>query len=493
MTFCYEGSWEDVFENVSFQIDTSWKLGFTGRNGKGKTTFLKLLQGNYEYQGTIATSVDFEYFPFEVSDISKNTIDVVEEVYPAYEFWKLLREMSYLEISEEVLFRPFETLSHGERTKILLAALFLKENAFLLIDEPTNHLDMEGRRCVMEYLQKKKGFILVSHDRKFLDGCIDHILSINRTNIEVQKGNFSSWYENKQKRDQFEMAENEKLKKEISHLKAAARRTDAWAKKSENSKIGYDPVKQENWNGRRPFIGEKTRKMQARRKDIKGKQEKAINEKAGLLKNMEEIESLKLWPRQHVKQQLVRLDKVQIRYNEKPIFKPVTFEINQGERIALKGKNGCGKSSILKLIYEESMEYQGEFYKVKDLKISYVSQDTSMLQGSLREFANQKEIDETLLKTVLRKLDFSREQLDKPMETYSGGQKKKVLIAGSLCEKAHLYLWDEPLNFIDVFSRIQMEELLLKFQPTMLFVEHDQTFLENVADRIINLEETLQP
>ena len=119
--------------------------------------------------------------------------------------------------------------------------------------------------------------------------------------------------------------------------------------------------------------------------------------------------------------------------------------------------------------------------------ISYCAQDTSSLHGTIREYAAENEIDETLLMAVLRKLDFSRIQFEKKIEDYSGGQKKKVLIAGSLCKRAHLYIWDEPLNFIDVFSRMQIEELILKFKPTMILVEHDRAFMENVATRVVEI------
>ena len=183
LTFGYDGSYDNIFENVSFQIDTDWKLGFTGRNGRGKTTFLNLLLGKYEYRGTIAAKTNFEYFPFAVTEPENHTIDVIESIYPDYELWQVMRELSLLQVDEDVLYRPFVTLSNGEQTKVLLAALFLKENSFLLIDEPTNHLDMEARKVVSDYLKSKRGFILVSHDRAFLDNCIDNILSINKTNI----------------------------------------------------------------------------------------------------------------------------------------------------------------------------------------------------------------------------------------------------------------------------------------------------------------------
>lgn len=165
ITFSYPSSFDPVFENVSFQIDTEWKLGLVGRNGRGKTTLLKLLLGEYEYRGKITGAVTFDYFPFPVSDKTQMTEGILRQVCQNARQWELIRELSYLGIESEVLWRPFETMSNGEQTKALLAALFLKEEHFLLIDEPTNHLDVEGRRQMADYLKRKRGFILVSHDR----------------------------------------------------------------------------------------------------------------------------------------------------------------------------------------------------------------------------------------------------------------------------------------------------------------------------------------
>ena len=144
LTFSYEGSYNDIFQNVSFQIDTDWKLGFCGRNGTGKTTFLNLLLGRYECKGSISSIVSFEYFPFTVSDSSLSSQEIAETIVPNALLWQIKRELFLLAVDEDVLYRPFSTLSEGEKTKILLASLFLKENNFLLIDEPTNHLD-KGR------------------------------------------------------------------------------------------------------------------------------------------------------------------------------------------------------------------------------------------------------------------------------------------------------------------------------------------------------------
>ena len=487
LTFAYPGSYDNVFERVSFQIDSNWKLGFIGRNGKGKTTFLKLLLGNYEYEGTIAASVQFQYFPFEITDPDASVLEIVDSVCFDYQRWELMRELNLLQVSEDVLYRPFGTLSNGEQTKVMLAALFLKENSFLLIDEPTNHLDLPGRKIVGDYLKGKSGFILVSHDRFFLDDCVDHVLSINKTNIEIERGNFSSWFENKERKDNFEIVENEKLKKEIKRLRETSKEKAQWSDVAESRKIGFDPMKTEKNVNRRVNEAKKSKKAMKRSKALEQRQEKAIVEKSKLLKNLETADKLKISTLPYHTSRLVFLDKVAIWYGDTTVCEGVSFSIEKGDRIALSGRNGSGKSSIIKLICGQDIPHTGEVKIGSGILISYVSQDTSDLKGDLTSFAKEHQIDETLLKAILRKLDFQRVQFEKDISDFSGGQKKKVLIAKSLCEKSHLLIWDEPLNFIDVISRMQIENLILDYKPTILFVEHDRAFCENIATKKIEL------
>ncbi|MCI8666182.1 MAG: ABC-F type ribosomal protection protein [Dorea sp.] len=484
LSFSYEGSFEEVFKEVSFRIDTDWKLGFVGRNGRGKTTFLNLLLGKYKYQGHISASTEFAYFPYDVEEKDRLTLDILEALNPQLEQWKIFRELNLLKADAEVLYRPFSTLSYGEQEKVLLAALFLGEERFLLIDEPTNHLDVEARRQIAQYLNKKKGFILVSHDRNFLDSCVDHILSINKMNIQVQKGNFSSWYANKEASDRLEAAQNQKLESEVKRLKQASRQSSGWSEQVEKSKKGQRVA------GLRPdrgFIGHKAAKMMKRAKNLENRQQQAIEEKSKLLKNVETMDVLKLCPLIYHKDILAEFKEVSISYDEKKVCSQISFDIRQGDRVCLSGRNGCGKSSILKLLLGEKLTWAGEVNVGSGLKISYISQDTSYLKGNLKELAQEYGLEESLFKALLRKLDLEKGQFEKDVSLYSAGQKKKVLLAKSLCEQAHLYVWDEPLNYIDVLSRVQIEELLLECQPTILFVEHDLTFREHVATKVVEM------
>lgn len=498
LTFSYEGSFDNIFENVSFSVDTDWKLGLIGRNGKGKTTFLNLLLGNYEYAGTISASTVFDYFPYPVTreQMNRPAAEFADILKNQCELWRVICELEQLCEDAEILYRPFQTLSPGERTKVLLAILFSGENDFLLIDEPTNHLDQESREQVKTYLSQKKGFILVSHDRDLLDACIDHVLVLNRQTIEVQNGNFSSWWENKQRKDQFARTENEKHLKEIGKLRQAATRSARWADKNENTKIGIDPIKDHDRGcGTRPYIGAKTKKMQNRVKQLENRINREIEEKEGLLVDLEQIVNLKLTPLKHHKETLVNIRDYGVRYltADSPVFTGLTFTVKQGQRIALHGANGCGKSTLIKMLLQKAAETSaimpviesGSCETASGLIVSYINQDTSGLKGDISRFCEEWQLDQSLFCAVLRQLGLERVQFVKNMEDYSEGQKKKILIAASLLTPAHLYIWDEPLNYIDVFSRMQIEKLLLDYQPTMVFVEHDVRFREKIATEVV--------
>ena len=500
LTFGYEGSFDYVFENVSFSIDTNWKLGFIGRNGKGKTTFLHLLMGKYATDGAIQTSTRFDFFPYDISAHQSKmpVVEFMEELKPGCEMWRVICELDALLESSEILYRPYCELSPGERTKALLAILFSEENEFLLIDEPTNHLDKSARECVKEYLASKKGFILVSHDRDLLDACTDHCLVLNRSSIEVQNGNFSTWWENKQRKDQFAMAENEKHMKEIRKLNRATERVTKWADKNEGTKIGFDPIKEPDRGiGTRSYIGAKTKKMQSRAKQMEKRIEREIEEKSGLLQDIESPIDLKLVQLTHHKKRLVQAKDYSLRYMDaqKPVFEGLYFEIENGDRIALSGKNGSGKTTLIKKILQKcssdtsSMEIveEGVCEVASGLVVSYVGQETAGLNGNLANYCKEHGLDKSLFFAILRQLDFEREQFFKNIENYSEGQKKKVLLAASLLTPAHIYIWDEPLNYIDVFSRMQLEKLILQYQPTMLLVEHDTSFCEKIATKVIEL------
>ncbi len=512
LTFKYDTNGDDIFKDVSLNLDTDWKFGLIGRNGRGKTTLLKIIKGELVGSGTISSSVNFEYFPIEIKDKYITTMEAVKEAIAPFKLWErqmeeyacdegkqaeygdileeyifndgyiieemIKKEVGLMELDIEILNRNFDTLSGGEQTKMMLIALFLRKNHFLLIDEPTNHLDFKGREVVGKYLERKKGFILVSHDRDFVDRVVDHILSINKADIEIQRGNYSTWQENKDRQDSFELGKDDKLRKDISRLQKTAKEKANWSNQIEASKIGtgvYD----------RGFVGHKAAKMMKRAKNIENRQNKAIEEKSKLLKNIERDEKLELFVEDGVKDTVVWVQNLSISYDGKEIFKPISFEIKKGDCLWLRGENGSGKSSLIKALIGEDIEYSGQIIKTKN--ISYLSQDTSHLKGSLDVFIEEQEVNETILKNNLHKLGFEKSHYIKPLEEWSEGQKKKLLLAKSLCDRAELYIWDEPLNFIDIITRKQIEKLICEVKPTMLLVEHDTSFINSVVTKVVEI------
>lgn len=488
LTFAYPGG-DPLFEDVSFRLDTDWRLGFVGRNGRGKTTFLRLLRRELTGQGRISLPGGLRFVSFpptvDAALAALPALDVLRRLAPEAEDWQFWREAGLLGLDDSVLDRPWQLLSGGERTKLALTLLFLDDgDAFALIDEPTNHLDRDGRAAVSAYLRAKRGFIVVSHDRDFLDSCIDHILALNRTNLEVMQGNFSAWWADKARRDAAELAEAEHHRREADRLEAAARRSANWASNSE-------AAKHERNGGLRPdrgFAGHKAAKMMKRAKSIETRLLAEAEARRALGKNVEESEALKLSPLTYPVRRLLTLEEVQVCYDGEAVNAPVSLTLERGEKIALCGANGCGKSSLLHLICGEALDYRGKLNRPEHLRIAYVGQETGQLSGLPEDIARDAGIEVSRFLMLLRKLDFGREQLVRPIEQFSEGQKKKVLLARSLATEAHLYVWDEPLNYIDVLSRIQIEALLRESDATMLFVEHDAAFSAAVATREVRME-----
>ena len=485
LSFTYDGSYTPVFEHISFNFDTSWRLGLIGRNGKGKTTLLRLLMGEVKPEGHIAMPLTPVYFPYPITDEAQCTRDIMRQAAPDAEEWQLLCELNQLDVDDSVLDRPFYTLSKGEQTKTLLAALFAREDAYPLIDEPTNHLDAHGRALVADYLRRKDGYLLVSHDRAFLNRCIDHVLSLNRSDVWVMQGNYDTWENRLNQHNEYEQSRNEVLRRDIKHLEESARRTAEWAAKAEKGKFHVAPSVSAVVD--RGFVGAKAASMMKKSTNAIHRKERAIEEKKSLLHNVEKVGELKLTVLRHPKDVLISVTGGKVEYDGRVVCEHIHFVLRQGQRLSLTGPNGCGKSSVLKALAGMGGSLTGEISIAPNLVISYVPQQTDDLTGSMDEFISRSGIDETLFKAILRNMDFTRDLFERPMERMSQGQKKKLLLARSLCIPAHLYIWDEPLNYIDVLSRVQLEGLLQEYAPTLLLVEHDAVFLERVCTNMLAL------
>lgn len=485
LTFSYVGALMPVFENFNINLDTSWRLALVGDNGTGKTTLLKLLSGEEKGSGRIDCDYACRRFPFPKIDEEDIVENIIYENVPEAELWEIKREFNLLGLDADILYRKFKTLSGGERTKIQLAALFAGVG-YPLIDEPTDHLDLLGRKRLSKYLSGKDGFLVVSHDRAFLDGCCDRVLALEKTGARLTRGNYSVYAEEKKKRDREDEIKRGVLETERVRLKAAAARTAEWADKAEKEKSSKGELADKHASLDRGFLSASAARVQKRANIISDRRLAAESELKELLKGYEEIENLTLFPEKFFRPQLVVLNGVTVKTPSKTLFKSLSFTVNEGERVALVGGNGSGKSTLLKLICGEYIPFTGVREASPRLKISYVPQ-TYNYSGTLKDYAKSYGVDESYFKAILSKFGFNRKDFESDMQNTSEGQKKKAALARSLCERANLYVWDEPLNYLDIRSREQLEKAILSSGATLLFVEHDSAFLSSVATKIIEI------
>lgn len=476
LSFSFDELQQPLFENINLTVDTNWRLGLVGRNGRGKTTLLKLLMQHYPYTGELFSSEDFVYFPVQIKDEEKMVYEAIDEVMPT-ELWQLQKECQLLNLHKDILWQPFKELSGGEQTKVLLAALFCEGSRFALLDEPTNHLDLEGRKSVARYLQQKQGYIVVSHDQLFLDEVVDHILVIEKRQIALFKGNYSTYLLQKNKQDEFELAQNKALKTEIQRLQSTAREKANWADQREKP------------SGNDPFGNAIAKRMNKRAKAIEGRTQEKIEEKTKLLHNIETVKSLSIQTLKSHRNPVLTMKNFTLSFNGRPLFQPISFELLQGEQVALIGPNGSGKTVLLNYLRGGHFagEVHGELVISPALTCSSIRQNHADNTGTLQQFATQQQIDYTLFLRHLRILGMERDVFQIPIDNMSSGQKKKVELARSLGQLAELYIWDEPLNYLDLFNREQIETMLRSNQPTLLFVEHDEQFIANIATKKIHL------
>ncbi|MBP2058674.1 lincosamide and streptogramin A transport system ATP-binding/permease protein [Lactobacillus colini] len=488
-SFRYEDRSENIFNNLNLDLDSSWKLGLIGRNGRGKTTFLNLLRNKLSGTGIIQTKLNFSYFPIEIKDPKNITLFELQNQ-TGFEEWQLRRELNLMGVDPDIIWQTFNTLSGGEQTKVLLALSFTDKYSFSLIDEPTNHLDEKSRLEMVSYLKNhQSGYILVSHDRSFLNKTTDHILAIENTEIHLYQGNYASYEDTKNKRDSFNEAKNQKLHSEISSLTKSARRVRQYSEKSEKQKYYSNHTNEPMGMFDRGYIGHKAAKIMKKSKNMERHINQKISEKKDLLTNIEKAPDLKMNFVPNYHDVLLEIKDLELAFGSKKLFSDLNLTIHNHGIVSLEGRNGSGKSTLLHLLLKEKTEVKetGKLFLTSGLKISYLPQSFSKYHGSLEDFSKKEKIDYTMLLNTLKKLGFPRENFSVAIEDMSMGQQKRVALAKSLVEPANLYLWDEPANYLDVFNQDQLIKLLKRVQPAMLLIEHDQYFIEQVSSSRIKL------
>lgn len=480
VTFQYPNMLQPLFNNLNLSINEKWKLGLIGKNGVGKTTFFNLLQNKLPYTGQIETPLAFKYFPnYPNGSNSEQTIDVLIRRNPTIETWEIMKEFNELALPQDLLYQPFSTLSGGEQTKILLLELFLDQDSFPLIDEPTNNLDLHGRKIVAEYLNKQTGYIVISHDETFLNQFVDHVLSINKSTVEIIAGNIETWRTEFEHANQLTIERNSQLKSEISRLKESSQRIAHWGSQREN--VSNDA------SSRRLAA-----KQMKRSKAVQKRREDKIQEKAQLIDNVattSELEMHVLVPRNRI----ITLRNFSIIRNGVQLFEPIHLELMPEERVFVTGDNGVGKSTLLNFILDPTaFETLGEYDIQLPQNVSFLQQKLFKKTESIAFIESLSKEKREVLWRILSELGISQSTFSiSKFDQWSEGEFKKINIAKNLIEPTHLYIWDELTNHLDIDVIAQLIDTFQLNKPTMLAVDHNEKFVREVGTKKITLEKPL--
>ncbi|MCP5178492.1 MAG: ABC-F family ATP-binding cassette domain-containing protein [Pseudomonadales bacterium] len=510
LAFTWPGAAQSVFTDLNLTVGAHWRTALVGRNGRGKSTLLKLLAGHLQPDaGTIEGQFVPCVFPATVLDAHVSAGAVALDAAGPYRqleagmaaclgrddasslqhYSRLLEEylaldgygvdarvdveLQALGIGAALKDRPFNTLSGGERTRVLLAGCFARQDAFILMDEPTNHLDGAGRRQVADYLAGKAGFILVSHDRDFLDRCTDHVIALNADSVGVERTAFSAWRAGFLTRLEEQARRNRQLRSEAGRLEAVARSRREGAVKREDDKAPHTD---------KGYIGASAARQMKRALAAERRASAAAQARRATMLDVEKTYALSFPGTAGGKRPLLRVDGLSI-HRGRPLFPPLAFSLTTGDRVVVEGPNGVGKSSLLACLCGEPLAHTGSLRRAPGLRISRVHQHPLWRHGSLKEHLLRAGLDQTAFRQMMAALGVRGDVLAQPVEALSQGQRRKLELARSLLEPADLYVWDEPLNYLDIEAREAIEAAIARDRPTLLFVEHDAMFTRRIATR----------
>ena len=526
ITFSYSNPYQEVFSDLSLQIDTSWRTGLIGRNGYGKSTMLKLIRGILKQDsGSIAVPAEILYLPsfseWQAFDESADVRQMIRQTVAPFSEWearmeiligrsdteamdeygeleqkyatsggyeiddRIEREIVKLGFDVGTLQRRFTELSGGEKMRALIAGLFLKQGVYPVLDEPTDHLDIYARAILGEYLSEKDGFLIATHDRNLLDRCADHIVCIRKSDVIVRKGNYSEFVFQEQRIEESERRRDENLKREIKALREEALDRRSWAGSAENRKNGKSDYEGMMDKG---YLGAIAARIMKRALHAERRMQRDIEAKEGLLRNKEKTRKLKMPEQSESDGVVLQFDSLTLVRSGKTLVENFSLRMKRGDRIAVTGPNGCGKTSIFQAILGELPIVSGSVHRNSRLRIHYLPQQSEVLKITLRELIESHREDLTEYRNILAALGSTGDILDQRLDTMSAGERKKVDMARSFLSGWDLLLWDEPMNFLDINTREQIEETILRYEPTLLFIEHDVRFIENVATEVLDID-----
>lgn len=507
----------DILKDVSFTINEGEKVAIVGQNGAGKSTLLKIIAGiepcktgnisfkkgtklDYLEQGDNAdvkqglcneilhSAFDFlrpmenelkNYEDQMAVETDQEKLNILikryctlQEKFITLGGYEIENQINYvvngLKIDHNLLMREFNTLSGGERTLINFAKILLSKPDLLLLDEPTNHLDIERVEWLEQYIRDYKGtVIIVSHDRYFLDRMIDKIIELDDGKVKTYFGNYTSYLAQKEDEEVKEFAKYKLQQKKFEEMEKAINRLKEWGKMADN-----------------PTFFRRAKAIQSNLDRLKENAIEKPKEKRNLQINFDNFG--------RAGDEVLKMKNFSLCVGEKQLLFNANCLITNGERVAILGKNGCGKTTLIKAILGENFVTVGELKLGNNQHVGYLSQIIEFYDNSqtlLWTFKNELGIDEQKARSILYNFQFYKSDCGKKVSTLSGGEKLRLKLAIMLQSRVNLLILDEPTNHIDITTREVLEDSLKHFKGTIIFVSHDRYFINKLATKILVFED----
>jgi len=514
-------SYEYVLNGVSFDISKGERVGLIGRNGTGKTTIFKIITGREIKSGDLGnvvirkgaviscldqipvysddvTSWQILFEPFVKFDKIREKMELIEkqmeraseqELEHLMEKYKVVQNQfensgGYeietkikwicvgLKISEKLFEQPFNLLSGGEKTRITLASMLLKNPDVLLLDEPTNHLDMQSVEWLEAYLQKYEGAaLIITHDRYFIDRVLNKIIVLENGKVTKFNSNYSNYALEMKNRGIAALHEQDKVQKEIRKLKMDLRKSIARNAKNHSA-----------------FMSAKIRDLTA---ELEEKKKSQITQKA---KNM----GLRVTSTKKTSKIVLRMNGVYKSFGDNKVLKNLDLYVQKREKVAIIGENGSGKSTLIRLMIDQItpgsglITDNGEVYVGAGIKAGYLDQELEFADKSVTILETIKQelgIKDGQARSILARFLFFTNDIDKTISIISGGEKTRLKLAILVNRNLNTLILDEPTNHLDIQSREILEQVLEEFQGSIVFISHDRYFINKIAGKIAELKD----
>lgn len=505
---------DTILENISFTVNEGDKVGIIGVNGTGKTTLFKVLSGIYGYDSGdiyLGKGVEIGYLEQNTNFQSEKTIyeEVLEVFSDLMDMEKYIRDLEIkiaeegsnpdskvldklmneysqklelfselngygyksevkgilkgLGFSDSDMETPINILSGGEKTRVLLSKLLLKNPSLLLLDEPTNHLDSDAIEWLEVFLKQYKGtVIIISHDRYFLDQVVNRVFEIHNKRLKTYNGNYSKFIELSNVEKELEVKRYEDQQKEIKKQEESIDRLKAYGREKHLKRA-------------------RSKEKMLDKVDVLDKPD-VFRKKA----------SIQFSPSVSSGNDVLQVEDLSMGYGERILFKDINFNIYRGEKVALIGANGIGKSTLFKIIMNEIVPLTGTTKLGANVHVDYFHQEqkTLNLDNTIIDeiWNDHPSLNQTTLRNMLGSFLFEDEEVFKKISTLSGGERARVAILKLILSNSNFLLLDEPTNHLDIDSKEVLEEALLNYTGTLFTISHDRYFLNTVVDKILVLD-----